>query len=61
MSDRNDRPDRRSPAPPPSSATPRDDRAADSPGAGIPGVDRENEESTPARPRGHTEEPDRTL
>jgi hypothetical protein len=61
MADRNDRSDRGSSASPPASTTPRDDRGANPPDSGIPAVDREAEESTPARPRGHTEEPSRTL
>jgi hypothetical protein len=59
MSDRETRPDKTATSSP---AQPRgDDRSAPEPPDVAEPLDPDSEQSTASRPRGHTEEPDRTL
>ena len=58
MTDRDERTD---PTPSTDEPSRREERIQNPPDDGIPPVNRDAQESTTARPRGHTEEPDRTL
>jgi hypothetical protein len=58
MTERDERTDRR---PSPDEPSKRDERTDTRPDDGIPPVNREGQNSTVSRPRGQTEEPDRTL
>jgi hypothetical protein len=58
MTDRDERTDRTKPADEPAR---RDDGTDNPPHDGIPPVNREAQNPTESRPRGRTEEPDRTL
>jgi hypothetical protein len=58
MTDRDERTER---SPSSDELSPREDRTDTPPHDGIPPVNREGQNSTVSRPRGQTEEPDRTL